>query len=68
MYIQVESRSTTVEEEEALLVLSVKDFTAIAQSSASNFVSQALTSLNKTRLTLVVFGLNEYLRYLFQIK
>jgi len=58
----VESRSTTVEEEEALLVLSVKDFTAIAQSSASNFVSQALTSLNKTRLTLVVFGLNEYLR------
>ena len=60
---QVCSRSNFVEEDECLVVIPAGEFNSLAQVSLCNFYDSALRSLEKSSVTLIVFGLNQLLRY-----
>ncbi|KAI9562861.1 hypothetical protein GHT06_010316 [Daphnia sinensis] len=54
------STSTTVLEDDSLIVLMAEQFFKLAQSSICDYVGKVLKSLNKQTLTLVVYGLTAY--------
>ncbi|KAK4025634.1 hypothetical protein OUZ56_014690 [Daphnia magna] len=54
------STSTTVLEDDGLIVLMADQFFTLAQSSICDYVAKVLKSLNKQTLTLVVYGLTTY--------
>ncbi|XP_059352747.1 crossover junction endonuclease EME1-like isoform X2 [Daphnia carinata] len=54
------STSTTVHEDDGLIVLMAEQFFILGQSSICDYVAKVLKSLNKQTLTLVVYGIAAY--------
>ena len=58
--MQVHSTSTTVLEDDGLIVLLTEEFLILAQSSICDYVEKVLQSLKIQILTLLVYGLTAY--------